>query len=163
MLSSSEQRHLDVATFAAFANDFPALLYPAFLAQQRMRTSILGQRFWRRMTQRRNQRETVPTLNQLRQLLIRCEHTRRHSPKINATFQKTKLRVETERTVTARCDEGSTCVDGPPLHDPAPQTTTSIASYYFPETDPPVRASLPSYDVGIRPVKNASRIVPVAV
>lgn len=165
MLSSAEQRHIDVSSFTSFVNDFPALLYPAFLAQQRMRTNVIGHRFWRRMTQRRSQCPAVPTVNQLRQLLIRCEHTRRHSPKINAAFHKAKMRVETEHTVTAHCDEGSTCVvEGQPsLHDPTPLTTTSIASYYFPEPDPPVKSSLISCDVGILPVKNASKIVPVTV
>ena len=168
MLSSSEERSFDLCSFASFVDEFPALLYPAILTQQRMQSSINGSRFWRRMIRRRAD-HAIPSLNQLRQLLLRCHHSRLKTPKINAAFHQLKLRIETgkveeDNTMTARCDEGSSlCAAADPLpttYNPTPLSTASDASYYFPDADISSNVQAPSN--GIRLVKN-TRVVPLGV
>lgn len=62
-------------SFRDFVRHHPVLLYPAFIAQQRLRSTILGKRFWQRLEKRREQNPGMVTFQHLRFLVDRCQRS----------------------------------------------------------------------------------------
>ena len=62
------------AGFAEFASKNPALLYPAFMGQEKLQSEIMGQGFWRRVGNTRYKQKDRVTMSQLKRALFRAKH-----------------------------------------------------------------------------------------
>lgn len=80
----------DLNSFTSFAKEHPALLYPAFMTQQRLRASIIGNRFWNRLAKRRQHQREVISLRKLRLLVLQCKRWKDHTSRTASCVSKTK-------------------------------------------------------------------------
>ena len=84
----------DFITFSAFAKEHPTLLFPALTMQGLLCSTIVGNRFWRRIASRRHSSKEVLSIRKLKCMATQCKRSR--------GFIKSEHSVSESRIVSKR-------------------------------------------------------------
>ena len=135
--------------FRSFVQSHGALLYPVFMTHKRLRSTIIGNRFWQRMTTHRMRYPSLLSMKKLHQLLVRCQYARENgvytstqsgNKSASLIFSLTVLDKRQDiRSITAEVRDDATSRRRPAEEEmPTPRLhTIDNAAFYLPQDAAP--------------------------
>lgn len=134
-LSMVREICFDLPMFRSFVQSHGALLYPVFMTHKRLRSTIIGNRFWQRMTTHRMRYPSLLSMKKLHQLLVRCQYARE-----NGVYTSTQSDKRQDiRSITAEVRDDATSRRRPAEEEmPTPRLhTIDNAAFYLPQDAAP--------------------------